>query len=262
MYAGALRMDGPSLGNLELLSGTDGGAEGSLLARINTCISPGIPTQKSPFFMHDAQYTARKPVECNMLAVRHSFTTNLISPPISASMSGTSATCSCTLRQDSSRVSARRPLCRWQSERMVLQAAGGCCANGCAARCAPSQTSRSAWTPWTSCLHSLRCPVQFVAPSARLAISSALWAESGTLLPPLLPACLAGPLTRHSTGVHAHWAAEEACFNACAQHDRPQRHAEATGWDCMLRTVILKRCVIRAEPCNACSSAFVTSGLS
>ena len=43
MYAGALRMDGPSLGNLELLLGADGGPEGSLLARIDTCASPGMP---------------------------------------------------------------------------------------------------------------------------------------------------------------------------------------------------------------------------
>ena len=41
MYAGALRMDGPSLGNLELLAGSDGTPEGSLLARIDTCASPG-----------------------------------------------------------------------------------------------------------------------------------------------------------------------------------------------------------------------------
>ncbi|KAK9813990.1 hypothetical protein WJX73_008383 [Symbiochloris irregularis] len=41
MYASALRMDGPTLGNLELLAGADGGVEGSLLGRLDTCASPG-----------------------------------------------------------------------------------------------------------------------------------------------------------------------------------------------------------------------------
>lgn len=41
-YAGALCLDGPTLTNLELLENTTGGTEGSLLARLDTCASPGI----------------------------------------------------------------------------------------------------------------------------------------------------------------------------------------------------------------------------
>ncbi|CAL8460672.1 g202 [Coccomyxa elongata] len=40
-YAGALCLDGPTLTNLELLENTTGGTEGSLLARLDTCASPG-----------------------------------------------------------------------------------------------------------------------------------------------------------------------------------------------------------------------------
>ena len=41
MYAGALRLDGPTLANLALLQDEEGGKEGSLLARIDNCVSPG-----------------------------------------------------------------------------------------------------------------------------------------------------------------------------------------------------------------------------
>ena len=42
VYArGRLRLDGPTLENLELLAGADGGAAGSLLSRIDSCCSPG-----------------------------------------------------------------------------------------------------------------------------------------------------------------------------------------------------------------------------
>lgn len=40
-YAGALRLDGPTLANLEVLENSDGGAEGSLMACLDTCVSPG-----------------------------------------------------------------------------------------------------------------------------------------------------------------------------------------------------------------------------
>ena len=41
MYAAALCLDGPTLANLELLQGSNGEAEGSLLAALDTCASPG-----------------------------------------------------------------------------------------------------------------------------------------------------------------------------------------------------------------------------
>ena len=41
MYAAALCLDGPTLANLELLEGSNGEAEGSLLAALDTCTSPG-----------------------------------------------------------------------------------------------------------------------------------------------------------------------------------------------------------------------------
>uniref|UniRef100_A0A061S473 Dna mismatch repair protein msh6-2 n=1 Tax=Tetraselmis sp. GSL018 TaxID=582737 RepID=A0A061S473_9CHLO len=37
----AVRLDGPTIGNLELLEGAEGGRQGSLLARMDSCISPG-----------------------------------------------------------------------------------------------------------------------------------------------------------------------------------------------------------------------------
>ena len=41
LYAAALCLDGPTLANLELLEGSSGEAEGSLLAALDTCASPG-----------------------------------------------------------------------------------------------------------------------------------------------------------------------------------------------------------------------------
>ncbi|KAL3140400.1 hypothetical protein ABBQ38_004660 [Trebouxia sp. C0009 RCD-2024] len=41
LYAAALCLDGPTLANLELLEGSGGEAEGSLLAALDTCASPG-----------------------------------------------------------------------------------------------------------------------------------------------------------------------------------------------------------------------------
>ena len=41
MYAGAMRLDGPTLGNLEVLATPEGHPQGSLLARIDTCVYPG-----------------------------------------------------------------------------------------------------------------------------------------------------------------------------------------------------------------------------
>lgn len=43
LYAAALCLDGPTLANLELLEGSGGEAEGSLLAALDTCASPGQP---------------------------------------------------------------------------------------------------------------------------------------------------------------------------------------------------------------------------
>lgn len=43
VYERALRLDGPTLANLELLENSEGGAEGSLLARLDSCHSAGIP---------------------------------------------------------------------------------------------------------------------------------------------------------------------------------------------------------------------------
>ena len=43
MYTGAMRLDGPTLGNLEILSTPEGSAEGSLLARLDSCVYPGRP---------------------------------------------------------------------------------------------------------------------------------------------------------------------------------------------------------------------------
>lgn len=41
LYAAALCLDGPTLANLELLEGSGGDAEGSLLAALDSCASPG-----------------------------------------------------------------------------------------------------------------------------------------------------------------------------------------------------------------------------
>ena len=49
LYAAALCLDGPTLANLELLEGSSGEAEGSLLAAMDTCASPGT---KLPYQLH------------------------------------------------------------------------------------------------------------------------------------------------------------------------------------------------------------------
>lgn len=41
LYAAALCLDGPTLANLELLEGSGGDSEGSLLAALDSCASPG-----------------------------------------------------------------------------------------------------------------------------------------------------------------------------------------------------------------------------
>ena len=41
LYEHALRLDGPTLANLELLENSEGGASGSLLSRLDTCVTPG-----------------------------------------------------------------------------------------------------------------------------------------------------------------------------------------------------------------------------
>lgn len=48
LYAAALCLDGPTLANLELLEGSGGDAEGSLLAALDTCASPGEPDTTQP----------------------------------------------------------------------------------------------------------------------------------------------------------------------------------------------------------------------
>ena len=45
LYEGALRMDGPTLQNLDLLETQDGGSRGSLLSYLDACASAGL--QKS-----------------------------------------------------------------------------------------------------------------------------------------------------------------------------------------------------------------------
>ena len=52
MYAAALCLDGPTLANLELLEGSSGEAEGSLLATLDTCTSPGAAALLSIAFVH------------------------------------------------------------------------------------------------------------------------------------------------------------------------------------------------------------------
>ena len=49
LFAGALRLDGPTLGNLEILATPEGSTEGSLLARLDSCVYPGKPA------LHPAQ---------------------------------------------------------------------------------------------------------------------------------------------------------------------------------------------------------------
>ena len=49
MYAAALCLDGPTLANLELLEGSSGEAEGSLLAALDTCASPGNLPPPTPY---------------------------------------------------------------------------------------------------------------------------------------------------------------------------------------------------------------------
>lgn len=41
VYEAALRLDGPTLANLELLENSEGGGPGSLLHRLDSCASPG-----------------------------------------------------------------------------------------------------------------------------------------------------------------------------------------------------------------------------
>ena len=60
-YAGALCLDGPTLTNLELLENTTCGTEGSLLARLDTCASPGIvPSQN----FRTSVYTSSRVAPC------------------------------------------------------------------------------------------------------------------------------------------------------------------------------------------------------
>lgn len=47
LYAAALCLDGPTLANLELLEGSGGDTEGSLLAALDTCASPGELSETS-----------------------------------------------------------------------------------------------------------------------------------------------------------------------------------------------------------------------
>jgi len=47
VYEHALRLDGPTLANLELLENSEGGAAGSLLNRLDTCVTPGTPSRLS-----------------------------------------------------------------------------------------------------------------------------------------------------------------------------------------------------------------------
>ena len=54
-YAGALRLDGPTLANLELLENCCGASEGSLMACLDTCASPG------------AHLALRRPVDAHRL---------------------------------------------------------------------------------------------------------------------------------------------------------------------------------------------------
>lgn len=42
LYEGALRMDGPTLQNLEILATQDGGRRGSLLDHLDSCHSAGL----------------------------------------------------------------------------------------------------------------------------------------------------------------------------------------------------------------------------
>ena len=52
VYAGALRLDGPTLHNLELLEGGEGGPDGSLLSQLDTCCSPGAPFASRKHVLH------------------------------------------------------------------------------------------------------------------------------------------------------------------------------------------------------------------
>ena len=55
LYEAALCLDGPTLANLELLEGSGGQAEGSLLAALDTCASPGkkvLENAGKPCFCH------------------------------------------------------------------------------------------------------------------------------------------------------------------------------------------------------------------
>ena len=56
MYAAALCLDGPTLANLELLEGSSGEAEGSLLAALDTCTSPGAVRLLLIAFVHYVSY--------------------------------------------------------------------------------------------------------------------------------------------------------------------------------------------------------------
>ena len=49
VYERALRLDGPTLANLELLENSEGGAAGSLLSRLDSCDSAGaVTTPRGP----------------------------------------------------------------------------------------------------------------------------------------------------------------------------------------------------------------------
>ena len=66
MYAGAMRLDGPTLGNLEVLTTPEGHSQGSLLARLDTCVYPGDPCQLSrcPKDKHDLSCMVRTVSTC------------------------------------------------------------------------------------------------------------------------------------------------------------------------------------------------------
>lgn len=72
LYAAALCLDGPTLANLELLEGSGGDAEGSLLAALDTCASPGKPHQEQQLL---SSCTMPGFLACVILALKHTSST-------------------------------------------------------------------------------------------------------------------------------------------------------------------------------------------
>jgi hypothetical protein len=134
LYAAALRLDGPTLANLELLENSTGESAGSLLSRLDTCACAGgaIPVSRN--------------ICCLLLNGSH-----LCLVSIQWVRRSCAQTALAWLASSNWNTLRKAPV-TWADGGFALcdgQAGGGCCGGGCAGRspmCAPLAPARTLWT--------------------------------------------------------------------------------------------------------------------